>query len=298
LNLKYRARELAAKAGIFGLKASGFYDGYWNHWRGAMFDHAEAKGLHILPVHYYSPIPQAGSKARRSELPINVECGRAKLEAMLSKYSPELEALFKSSRYDPTNAAFGPLDAATLYCMLRETKPNRIIEIGSGHSTIVASEAIKASDYGPEFICIEPYLPDYLRDTPKVVTRVVETPLQQVPLEWFTCLDEGDLLFIDSTHVVSFGSDVLYLYLTIVPALAKGVRIHIHDIFLPNDYPARWLKESRFFWNEQYLLEALLLMNPSFKVELPVNAVAQTMELPDFPPSDVDPASFWMVRVE
>ena len=297
MDLKYRARELAAKAGIFALKASGFYEGYWNHWRGSIFDYAEGRGLHILPVHYYSPVPRSGAKPRHSQLPIDAESGRSKLETMLSKYSRELEALFTSSRYDPTNAAFGPLDAATLYCMIRETRPNRIIEIGSGHSTIVASEAIKASDYSPEFICIEPYLPDYLRDTPAEVSKIIETPLQKVPLEWFGSLGEGDLLFIDSTHVVRFGSDVLYEYLTILPALAKGVRIHVHDIFLPNDYPVRWLKESRFFWNEQYLLEALLLMNPSFKVEVPVNAVTQSLELPDFPPSDVDPASFWMLRV-
>jgi predicted O-methyltransferase YrrM len=306
MGLEYRLRELAAKVGVLALKSSGFFDGYWAHWRGPFFDYAEAKGLHILPVHYYSPVPRIGSVSPRTAtgVPIDLDQNKAKLQNLLQKYDVELSELFENSRYDAMNGAFGALDAAALYCMLRDLKPKRIIEIGSGHSTLVTAAAIRTSQaedrtYRPNFTCIEPFLPEYLQDTPAEVSEVVPAALQIVPLELFTSLTAGDLLFIDSTHVASFGSDVLYEYLTILPALAEGVVVHIHDVFLPHDYPERWLREHRFFWNEQYVLEALLLMNPSFRVELAVHAAAEQIErtptiLRHW--SEVQPASFWISR--
>ena len=307
MGLEYRIRELAAKAGVSALKLSGFFDGYWAHWRGPFFDYAEAHGLHILPVHYYSPVPRIGKSTRRTStgVPIDLEENRARLQHLLQKYDDELTRLFEQSLYNPANGAFGALDAAALYCMLREKKPNRIIEIGSGHSTLVTAAAIKESQvddptYSPNFTCIEPFLPDYLQQAPAEVSEILITPLQSIPLERFTSLMDGDLLFIDSTHVANFGSDVLYEDLTILPALAKGVLIHVHDIFLPGDYPEKWLKEHRFFWNEQYILEALLLMNPSFKVELAVHVAAEKIErtpamVRHWP--EVESVSFWISRV-
>jgi predicted O-methyltransferase YrrM len=307
MNIGYRLRELAAKAGVVALKSSGFFDGYWAHWRGPFFDYAEAKGLHILPVHYYSPIPHVGSAANRPRngLPIDLPANKAKIEHLLKKYDRELSSLFDGGGFDPTNSAFGPLDAASLYCTIRETRPQRIVEIGSGHSTLVTAAAIRASQadgqaYRPHVTCIEPFLPAYLRDAPAEVSEILETPLQDVPLERFTSLAKGDILFIDSTHVANFGSDVLYEYLTILPALASGVLVHIHDIFLPYDYPVKWLKEDRFFWNEQYLLEAFLAMNPEYSVELAVHAASRSLDpSPAIAahPSDVFPGSFWIRRV-
>lgn len=312
MDVGYRLRELTAKAGILALKASGLYDGYWERWRGRLFDHAESKGLHILPVHYYSPVPQVSSPMLRprSGLSFDVEKSAAVLNALLRKYDGELAILFgkadrQSTDYDPRNSAFGPIDAAALYGLIRENRPKRIVEIGSGYSTLVTAAALQANrgdDPGcsTRFTCIEPFLPSYLRDEVGEVSEVIEKPLQNVPLELFTSMDAGDILFIDSTHVVSFGSDVLFEYLTILPALARGVLVHIHDIFLPSDYPEQWLKEHRFFWNEQYLLEAFLTMNQSYKIELGVHAASKLIEpMPSIAahPSDVMAASFWISRV-
>lgn len=310
MGVGYRIRELTAKAGIAALKASGFYDGYWRHWRGPIFDYAEAKGIHVMPVHYYSPIPKmsSGLRARRG-FQIDVDASVARLNALISKYDGELSTLFgKRDRsrtdYDPDNGGYGTIDAAALYGMVREMRPRRIIEIGSGSSTLVTAAAINQNQvndpsYNPRFTCIEPFLPEYLKGGVRGVSNFIEKPLQDVPLDMFTSLEAGDILFIDSTHVVSFGSDVLYEYLTILPELAVGVVVHIHDIFLPNDYPDAWLKEHRFFWNEQYLLEAFLAMNSSYKVELALNAAAGRIDpwscIADHP-SDVYPAGFWLRR--
>ena len=312
MNIGYRFREFAAKFGIRALKASGFYDGYWGHWRGPMFDYAEAKGLHVLPVHYYSPIPNVAGSIDRGRRGIELDEARnaAELNRLLNKYDAELGAIFGKSNkgptdYDPTNQAYGPVDAGVLYAMLRERRPRRIVEIGSGYSTLIASAAIRANrrddpDYKAQFTCIEPFLPSYLKAGLPEVSEIIEEPLQDVPLDLLISLGDGDLLFIDSTHVVSFGSDVVYEYLAILPRLAKGVLVHIHDIFLPSDYPERWLKEHRFFWNEQYLLEALLAMNPSYRVELAVHAASKLIDsIPSIAahPTEVYPASFWISRV-
>src|SRR5262249_2682880 len=132
------------------------------------------------------------------------------------------------------------------------------------------------------------------------ISNIIESPLQEVPLSPFQDLEAGDILFIDSTHVVRFDSDVVYEILEILPVLKPGVVIHVHDIFLPNDYPNEWLKESRFFWTEQYMLQAFLSMNPHFSIDLPVNAISTRLS-PDItsmlPKSSVYPASFWIRRI-
>jgi predicted O-methyltransferase YrrM len=277
-----------------------------------MFDYAEAKGLHILPVHYYSPVPNVGAAVDRAHngISIDTEKSAAELNRLLKKYDAELAAIFGKPNkgptdYDPGNSAFGPIDAGALYAMLRERRPKRIIEIGSGYSTLITAAALRANrrddaDYKPHFICIEPYLPSFLKAGVPEVSDIMETALQDVPLDLFRSLGKGDLLFIDSTHVVSFGSDVVYEYLAILPVLASGVLVHIHDIFLPSDYPQRWLKEHRFFWNEQYLLEAFLAMNPSYQIELAVHAASKILdEIPSIVghPADVYSGSFWISRI-
>jgi hypothetical protein len=90
--------------------------------------------------------------------------------------------------------------------------------------------------------------------------------VQEVPLDVFRDLAAGDLLFIDSSHVVAMDSDVLYECLHILPALAPGVRVHFHDIFAPLDYPEKFVKRNLCFWGEQYLLEAFLSFNSAFRV--------------------------------
>jgi hypothetical protein len=181
-----------------------------------------------------------------------------------------------------------------------------MVEVGSGNSTLLAAEALRHNlqddpSAACDSVCIEPYPPAYLNPLPVGVTRILPDPVQRTPLETFTALGPGDILFIDSSHVVAIGSDVVYLYTEILPRLAPGVIVHIHDIFLPYDYPAVWIREDRFFWNEQYLLQAFLLFNDAFEVMLPLHAVARrhSEEFARAIPScrhGIRPSSFWMRR--
>jgi hypothetical protein len=307
--LQYHGRRATAKLGIKALKISGFYDGYFNHWRGDIFEYAERAGFHILPVHYYSPIPSSIDMARprrsNSLLGINmdVDGGLNLANTLIEKYATDLERLFSGSGpYRPINSSFHPLDAALAYAYIREQRPHNVIEIGSGMSTLVIAAAINDGNLDTHFSCIEPFPPAYLHPNPMGVSEVVERPLQDLSLDRFKALKRGDVLFIDSTHVVRFNSDVVYEILEILPCLAAGVIVHVHDIFLPNDYPESWIKRHRYFWSEQYLLQAFLSMNESFRIELLANTIRsrlsnRTKTLVDPSTSDVEPASLWMRRV-
>jgi hypothetical protein len=99
---------------------------------------------------------------------------------------------------------------------------------------------------------------------------LIEERLENIDLNMFTILSENDILFIDSSHVLKLDSDVMFYFTKIFPLLNKGVLIHIHDIFFPYDYPLPWIKEGRF-WNEQYLLEAILSNSNRYEVIASLN---------------------------
>lgn len=167
-------------------------------------------------------------------------------------------------RYDPANDQFPPHDAAVLYGMVRHLRPRRMVEVGCGWSTTVAAAAIRDGDVGTALTCIEPYPRAFLRDMADVLT-LREAKVEHVPLEVFDALEAGDVCFIDSSHVVKTGSDVVHLFLEVLPRLARGVVVHVHDIFIPEDYPEGWVRNG-FNWNEQYLLQAFLAGHASAEV--------------------------------
>ena len=92
--------------------------------------------------------------------------------------------------------------------------------------------------------------------------------VQDVSLERFLELAAGDVLFVDSSHVVNLGGDVTHLLLEVIPRIAAGVVVHMHDVFLPRQYPEEWFTQGRWFWNEQYCLQAFLAFNQEFEVML------------------------------
>ena len=169
-------------------------------------------------------------------------------------------------------------------------------------STLVAAEAVKQNGNGT-ITTVDPYAPNhaYVQDV-KVITQEA----QEVPLTVFEELDESDLLFIDSSHVARTGSDVNYLYLEVLPRLRPGVLVHMHDIYLPYEYPRVYSQreQSRQFWNEQYLLQAFLAMNSSYRVELATHLLWRDhsdLFSEVFPGYDAsihrDPTSFYIRRV-
>jgi predicted O-methyltransferase YrrM len=150
--------------------------------------------------------------------------------------------------------------------MVRLLRPSRIVEIGSGWSTTVTAAAIEDGELATKLTCIEPYPRDFLRSMGHVLT-LREERVELTPPSVFAELEAGDLCFIDSSHVVKTGSDVVHELLEVVPRLADGVVVHVHDVFIPEDYPKGWV-ENGFNWNEQYLLQAYLVGNTRAEVLL------------------------------
>ncbi|MDR2125793.1 MAG: class I SAM-dependent methyltransferase [Prevotellaceae bacterium] len=174
-------------------------------------------------------------------------------------------------RYYFLNGAYSYSDAIFLHCMLRYLKPKKIIEVGSGFSSCVTLDTNELY-FNNQMKCtfVEPYpalLKSLIKEQDNSNIKIYESRLQNVSLDVFMALHDGDVLFIDSTHVSKFNSDVNYIIHRILPILSKGVYIHFHDIFYPFEYPKEWLIEGRA-WNEQYILRAFLEYNTSFKIIL------------------------------
>ena len=169
--------------------------------------------------------------------------------------------------YFSGNSQFGHLDSRALFVLLRKWRPRKIIEIGSGFSTLLMAD-VNARFLGAdtEISCIEPFPRDFLKDKSLGIARLVKEKVQGVDMSFFSQLAAGDILFIDSSHVSKTGSDVNYLYFEVLPRLAKGVKIHVHDIFFPNEYPQHWVLDESRSWNEMYILRALLMYSKVFRV--------------------------------
>jgi hypothetical protein len=190
---------------------------------------------------------------------------------------------------------FPSLDAAVAYTLVRERKPQRIVEVGSGHSTRVLSRALGGVG---EIVAIDPAPRADIIDLPGV--RVVPSTLQAAPLELFDGLRAGDALFIDSSHILMPGSDVDILLNRVLPMLPAGVLIHIHDIFLPFDYPPIWGWRA---YNEQQGVLPLLASEayrPLFSsawAERRLGARLEASVVPRLPrPSDAIAASLWLEK--
>ena len=255
-------------------------------------------GYHIRPIHYYEPIPDFRSITteqleRRREFR-SIDFGwDAQLQLLrdLSAFRIEFEAA------DFKNDYFNGLDAAVFYSLIRHLRPRRVIEIGSGYSTRFAHKALTRNADGGKLTCIEPHPEERLNGL-RLSVEVIQKRVEEIDVDFFSCLQANDILFIDSSHTVKFGSDVCYEFLEVLPTLRPGVWVHVHDIFFPHDYPAEWLLKRRLALNEQYLLEAFLSFNREFQVALAnhwltLDHSSAARELWD---GDAVSSSFWFYR--
>ena len=264
-------------------------------------DVSDRWGYHIRPIHYYEPIPDFRAITneqitRRRPFP-GIDFAWEDQHALLKdlvRYRDELLEL----DFDFNNEYFASLDAATYYALIRLVQPQRIIEIGGGHSTRIASRALARNGAG-RLTCIEPYPEKRLLDA-ELAIDLVQRRVEDLDAEFFSDLDANDILFIDSSHTVKFGSDVCYEFLELLPRFKPGVWVHVHDIFFPHDYPAEWLLNRRLALNEQYLLEAFLSFNSSFVPRLANYwlALEHPEEVDKLWPNAIGASSFWMQRVK
>jgi predicted O-methyltransferase YrrM len=174
-------------------------------------------------------------------------------------------------RYRFDNESYSYADGIFLYSMLRHLRPRRLIEVGSGFtSALVLDTNERFLDNRVECTFIEPHpdlLLSLLSEDDRRRSRLIAAPLQEVDAALFESLEAGDILFIDSTHVAKANSDVNRLFFEILPRLAPGTMVHLHDVFPSFEYPLEWLRLGRA-WNEQYLLRAFLQYNEHFEVRL------------------------------
>lgn len=189
----------------------------------------------------------------------------APILAEIMKRAPAMEHLLtpecNAVGFNLHNSYYGSPDAEVLYTLMDIFRPSRFIEVGSGNSTLLARQAVQDFDLNTRIVSIDP--------EPRVkVERFVDDSLrmrvEDAPLETFTGLSGGDIVFIDSSHIVDTENDVVHMYLRVLPVLPTGVVVHIHDIFLPFEYPEEWVRTWR--WNEQYLVQAMLAFGDAFEV--------------------------------
>jgi hypothetical protein len=202
------------------------------------------------------------------------------------------------------NNNFKSGDAEYWYQIIRAMKPKRIIEVGSGNSTLMALRAIRTNQledpaYQCRQVCIEPYEMSWLENTG---VSVVRRKVEDVTIGFFSELEENDILFIDSSHVIRPQGDVLFEYLELLPTLNKGVIVHVHDIFSPRNYLKQWLEDDVRFWNEQYLLEAFLTQNGSWKIIGALNYLhhhyyEQLKSVAPFLATEREPGSFYIQKI-
>jgi predicted O-methyltransferase YrrM len=240
--------------------------------------------LGFPPGHFYSPVVDVDDphvvRSVRDPQPIRDSAGihmdQPGMEALcerLARHLPhfpftrERQAGF---RFFYDNPAFGAHDAAVLFSMLLEYRPRRVVEVGSGYSScLMLDTSERFLDGKLQLALIDPTLTEIRARVPLGSAHGVEmipVKVQDAPISVFESLQENDILFLDSSHVAKCGSDVNYYLFEILPFLAPGVLIHIHDILYPFEYPEQWVLEGKRSWNEAYAVRAFLQYNREFTI--------------------------------
>lgn len=237
------------------------------------------------PGHYYSPIPSIEdikaredtifrkSQRRIAGVELN-ESTQLDLLKCFEEYYAEMpfgDSKQSGLRYYLDNSYYSYADGIFLYSMMRHIKPRRVIEVGSGFSSALMLDVNECFyNNSIELTFIEPHperLNSLINDADTKNVRLLENKLEETPVSIFQNLTKNDILFIDSSHVSKAGSDVNALIFDILPVIASGVYIHIHDIFYPFEYPKNWIYKG-VSWNEAYILRAFLQFNPKFEIIL------------------------------
>lgn len=235
--------------------------------------------VNVTPNHFYSDIPDLGHLGQESYwrrpwsmtgiAGTDVDEQLARVGDWCSPYVsiPGLAGAYKEACECNGEVGYGPTEASVLYCFIRATKPRKIVQVGCGVSTALILLAAEAEPgYTPEVVCVEPYpTPMLTREHGAGRIRLLPQMAQTVDLKELTSLGAGDLLFVDSTHTVKPGSEVLRLIFDVLPRLQEGVFVHFHDISMPYDYAPSTLN-AVFFWRETAILMAFLTNNPSYEI--------------------------------
>jgi hypothetical protein len=275
---------------------------------------ARRAGFDLEVRSFYSPIPNLEwvpdeTWTSPSQLPgIEFDTDRqftyveAELADPIAEFKPPREPTGNRLEYFLDNGLYQGGDADLLYAMVRRHRPAQVLELGAGFSTLVGAAAVRANraeGHETRLVSCDPYAS---RDAAASVDGLAElrpVAAESLDSSHFGALAAGDVLFIDSSHTVRVGGDVIHLLCEVVPRLAPGVFVHLHDVFLPYSYPREFLERLRWYWAEQYLLQALLVGNRQLEVLIGAHALWRADperlrgSIPNLDPS-APPHSFWM----
>jgi predicted O-methyltransferase YrrM len=250
-----------------------------DHLSSAGFRRIQELGYHLQPNDFYTPlndvsfldanrdlwlepVPAAGIEwAPERQMDVAAEIGRFVCEL---RDVPERSS--RTGEYCWNNSFWNNADALVQYGLVRSRQPSRYVEVGCGWSSLLLAQALGRNVRPCRVDLIEPYGDERLLATLPRAWRRHRSILQRAPMELFERLDAGDVLFYDGSHCAKVASDVTWFFFRILPRLKPGVLIHLHDIFLPEDYPEDWIFERGQTWNEQYLLQAFLMHNTAYRI--------------------------------
>jgi Methyltransferase domain len=232
--------------------------------------------------HFYSPVVSRTEvkthwhRLTRPYAPYGVDMREAEQTELFERLAVYFDAIpfgdEKSAkfRYYYKNPSYGFHDGLIYWAILNHFKPNKIIEIGSGFSSALAVDAIEFLQLPTTATFIDPYPEVAQSATAPLPPRhdILPMRVQDVELSIMDQLQDGDILFIDSSHVVKTGSDVQFEITQILPRLKPGVMVHFHDIFYPFEYGAPWVLDRNHSWNEIYFMHAFLMYNSTFQIML------------------------------
>jgi hypothetical protein len=251
-----------------------------------LFDVFQRVGLHVTGDHFYEVIPNTRLVSEQySDGPRTLagidwrfSDGESRALALIDRFGGEFSESAGRFGFKEDNYYFRGVDALMLYLVLRDVKPETMVEVGQGFSTRVALAALErnVSDTGARvrLISIDPYPRFRPDDVPRSVSlELIQRRIQDVDMS--PLLKDCRLFFVDSSHVFKFGSDVSFELTTVYPQLQRDAILHLHDIFSPFDYPRDWMVKEKRFWNEQYFLECFLMFNAAFQVYLPLHLLVR-----------------------
>lgn len=247
-------------------------------------DQTATERLYVPAGHFYSPIVKRSEAEQHllalRERPIpasipNIPMERSEMVGLWGRLLPFLttnpfpDVVTPPFRYAFENPSYSWGDASVLHSMIRLYRPRRMIEIGCGWSSACTLDTVENYLNGEcqlTFIDPHPALAQGLIGKTSVPVTVLGVEVQKVPLDTFDVLQSGDILFIDSTHVLRTGSDVCMELFEILPRLSAGVLVHFHDMFWPFEYPWPWVIDENRSWNELYAVRAFLSDNKAWRV--------------------------------
>lgn len=244
------------------------------------FDEIQRAGYHFQTNDFWSPLNDVDFLQKNLDLwknrppcPMidwNVE-GQLATAERVGNYVEELRDVPVdhapgTPEYCWNNGMWNNADALVQYGLIRDLKPRRVVEIGCGWSSLLLQRALDRNQTPCQVMQIEPYPNTTLSSLFPKDWQLYQMPLQRAPFEIFESLQTDDICFYDGSHCSKPASDVNWFFFEILPRLAPGVVIHLHDIFLPDDYPDPWIFERGQTWNEQYLLQAFLMNNHDYKI--------------------------------